>query len=178
MSNQFNATFTSGLIVPFVIWTLIWFAISNWDAWDNVLSYFVYPDKGLWFLWTLFFINMFFVTSRWLSEIMNIKQELIVIGFSLSFILFMIVLKINMFGFQFIAYYFLFYSIGYYFHKYYDKIFSNNLIVNLLLFVIWVFLAWNWSLQDAPPLVKVIPLPAVILLYSYRFVTALIAVYL
>ena len=167
------------LILPFVIWTLLLLLIGGKFSLDTIGVYLLYPDKGLWFLWALFFITVFFNIGSWLSECIHIKQELVIAVLCLFFAGSMVVFKIRVLGFQFIAYYFIIYSLGYYLHKYYDKQGSHKeYFVIVLMIVCWGILAWFWKMHDLPNALKAIPLPNTLLQYTYRFITAAIAIYI
>ena len=157
------------LVVPFIIWSLILLLCGRRCTLDAVVNIFLYPDSGLWFLWVLFIINVLFVFGCWLSDRTGINQELVIAGEAIVLVLIMVLLNIRVFGFQFIAYYFLFYAIGYYLHKYQQKIVTKNPWVLALLFLCWCVLAWFWKMHGFPP--------GTITQYLYRFVTALLAVY-
>lgn len=145
---------------------------------DAILNSILYPDKGgLWFLWVLFFINVIFVICSSLAERIKLKQELVIFLTCIALIGIMIVLDIRVFGFQFIAYYFVFYSIGYYLHKYYKSLLTKNVYLIAALTVLWAAMAWFWNMHELPPPLAKVPMPATITQYAYRFVTAIVAVY-
>lgn len=166
------------LIIPFVIWTILRLLIDGKFSLDNIGIYLLYPDKGLWFLWVLFFIIVFFNFGNWLSERFNIKQEIVITVFCLIFAGSMVVLNLRILGFQFIAYYYIIYSIGYILHKYYDKSITKNTYVVVLLVVCWGVLAWFWQMHDLPSCFKSLPIPNTLVQYTYRFITAAIAIYI
>lgn len=87
-----------------------------------------------------------------------------------------IIFELRILGFQFIAYYFLFYTLGFYVHKYENKIITKNSSIIFLLLIIWLVLAWFWKMHELPFYTMVLPYS--IMLYLYRFITAVLAVYL
>lgn len=165
------------LIIPFVIWTLLLLLIGGKFSLENIGIYLLYPDKGLWFLWVLFFITVFFNFGNWLSERIHIKQEYVIAVFCLLFAGSMVAYEIRVLGFQFLAYYFIIYSLGYFLNKYFDKVISKNIFVILLLVVCWGILAWFWKMHELPLWLQFIPLPASLMQYAYRFITAALAIY-
>ena len=165
------------LVVPYLLWTFLLMIIGGNLNVNRIHDLLMYPDKGLWFLWVLFFITAAFQLCGWLAEKTKIKQEWIVVAVGLAFSATMVAFKTSLLGIQYIAYYFIFYALAFYFHKYYNKLSNVNNWVLVLLTVIWGFLAWHWNMQDAPSVVSWVPLPATIVLYLYRFVTAIIAIY-
>jgi len=140
--------------------------------------YLFYPDKGLWFLWVLFFINIIFVTGSLIAKSINVKQVFVEFAICGMLVCTMVFFELRILGFQFIAYYFLFYTLGYYLHKYQDRIVTSKWYVLLPLFFVWLVLAWFWQMHNLPCFMMSIPLPPAIMQYLYRFATAAIAIYI
>ena len=88
----------------------------------------------------------------------------------------MVVADIRVFGYQFFAYYFLFYTVGYYLHKY-NHLVTSKVWLLCLLTGLWAVMAWFWKMHELPEFLKRLPLPETLLQYGYRFITALVAVY-
>lgn len=166
------------LMLPFVMWTVITQLVVNGVEAENLGEYLLYPDKGLWFLWVLFFINVIFLLGSWLAQKMQCAQEVVIIGICLALVSVMVLMDVRVFGFQFIAYYFLFYAMGYLFRKYEGRVATSSALLAGLMGVCWAVLAWFWRMHELPALMQVLPLPATLTQYAYRFVTATIAVYL
>ena len=134
------------------------------------------PDGYLWFLWVLFVISLLFVNAIWISKKLRVKLEYVVFFLCLLLIGIMIVTDFRLFGYQFIAYYFLFYAIGYFANRYKEYLVSNNWYL-ISLFCIWMILASFWSMHDLPFFLSNIPfIPASLLQYGYRFITAFVAI--
>lgn len=165
------------LIIPFVIWTLILLASDAGLSWTNIKEYFLYPDKGLWFLWVLFIVNVLFILGTWLSEKSRIRHEFVIICLCLLLAGIMLLFDLRILGFQFIAYYFLFYTLGFYLHKYSDKVMTGSVALILLLVAVWGALAWFWRMHELPSFLAGLPLPAALVQYAYRFLAASVAVY-
>lgn len=166
------------LIVPFILWTIIKQLVGGRADLLKLGTYLLYPDKGLWFLWVLFFINLIFLLGSYVGNKIKIRQEWVIISTCLILATIMVLLEVRVFGFQFIAYYFLFYSIGYFFHKYEDKVVPSSVLLLAYLGICWGVLAWFWNMHELPVFLKGLPLPATITQYTYRFITAAIAIYL
>ena len=164
-------------MVPFFLWTFILLLVYNMFSIKSIVDYFLFPDKGLWFLWVLFFINVFFVIGEWIAEHLKVKQEVVIFLICVLLVVVMVMFEPRVLGFQFMAYYFLFYSLGYYLHKYEDKIITNNPITIATLTLCWFVLAWFWKMHELPSWLVFIPFPATLMQYAYRFVTATIAIY-
>jgi surface polysaccharide O-acyltransferase-like enzyme len=88
----------------------------------------------------------------------------------------MVLFDVRILGIQFIAYYYLFYSIGYFLHKYEEHIRVSSILLLSILTLCWVGMAWFWKMHELPFYTMVLPYS--IMLYLYRFITAVIAVYL
>lgn len=145
-------------------------------ALNQLPSILLYPDGYYWFLWVLFFIAVFFNFGDWIAEKLKVKQEVIIIGMCLLFVILMVVADVRILGYQFFAYYFLFYVMGYYLHKYSNLITSKNGVL-IILTVLWAVMAWFWKMHEVPSILASVPLPKVLLQYGYRFITAAVAVY-
>lgn len=165
------------LVIPFILWTLILMVCNSGLTLEKIKLHLLYPDKGLWFLWVLFIINMFFVLGSWFANRLKVKEWYIILGIGLLLAGFMIVFDLRMFGFQFIAYYYLFYSLGYFLNKHNNCLVIKNKLVIIILSLVWLVLAWFWNMHKLPGFLSVIPLPNSLMQYIYRFVTAAIAIY-
>ena len=121
---------------------------------------------------------MIFLFGDWVAEKLKLHQETVIVTLCLLLAAIMVVFDIRILGFQFIAYYFIIYSAGYYLHKYHGKVVTNNHWLLAALAIVWGFLAWFWNMHSLPVFLQGIPVPATLAQYAYRFVTALIAIYL
>lgn len=99
-----------------------------------------------------------------------------IIGFCLLFVGLMVFADIRVLGYQFFAYYFLFYTVGYYLHKY-NHLVTSKVWLLCLFTGLWAIMAWFWKMHELPVFLKGLPLPETLLQYGYRFITALVAVY-
>lgn len=165
------------LVVPFILWSVLLLLINTSLSFKNAIALLLYPDGGLWFLWVLFIINVFFIFGSWVAERLKIKEDYIIVGIGLLLVGIMIAFDIRMFGFQFIAYYFLFYSLGYFLNKFNEQLVTKNKFVIIILSLVWLVLAWFWNMHKLPDFLSAIPLPGTLMQYIYRFVTAVIAIY-
>ena len=161
-----------------MLWSAILLVSYNKLTADAVLKCILYPDKGgLWFLWVLFFINVIFVLCSSFAEKIKVKHEIVILAVCFALVGLMTVFDIRVFGFQFIAYYFLFYSIGYFLHKYGNWLITNNVYLIAALTIMWAVMAWFWNMHELPAFMIKIPIPSSITQYTYRFITAFVAVY-
>lgn len=165
------------LVIPFILWTIISLLINSHLNWSSLWNVFLYPDSGLWFLWVLFIISVLFTICTWLSLKCGIDNIYLSVGLGIVLVAVMIVCDIRVFGYQFIAYYYLFYLVGFVLHKYKDTIIISAKPVLALLFACWAFLAWNWNMHSLPVFMQDIPLPVTLVQYGYRFITAVIFIY-
>lgn len=165
------------LVIPFVCYTIIMILLNLDFSFATIVDYLIFPDKGLWFLWVLFFITWFFVSGLWLAQRLRIKEEAIELCMCMLLVAVMVIFEPRILGFQFIAYYFLFYTLGYYLHKYQDRLTFNRWTLIIPSAMCWFALAWYWNMHILPAFLQDIPVPSTILQYLYRFVTAAIAIY-
>lgn len=165
------------LLVPFFCWSMISSFLAFPDILPKLVKTIIFPDTGFWFLYALFCISMIFILADYISEKFCLKQELAEITVSLLLVCIMVFVEFRYFGYQFIAYYFLFYIAGYYYRKY-DKYLPKNTCLLIILVIIWTILAWFSNSHSLPFFLRNIPLvPSSVLLYGYRFITAIIACY-
>ncbi len=165
------------LIIPFLLWDFLKICFADELTYKRVVELVLCPDTGYWFLWVLFFIFFIFVLSNWMSYAIKVKEEMIMAGMCLTLTSIMVLLNVRIFGFQFIAYYFLFYIVGYYLYRYESMLVTKNYFYIIILTILWFILAWFWKMHELPLFLKRFPLPEALLQYSYRFVTALTALY-
>lgn len=163
------------LLVPYLLWELVHFSLQDNYTLSSLWNIFLHPY--FWFLWVLFFIIVSFQCGDYLSEKLEIRQDVIILGLCFLFAALMVLGEIRIMGFQFIAYYFMFYAIGYFIHKYPWFVVQSNGFF-LVLTVIWIFMAYYWNMHELPFFLKNLPLPSSALQYSYRFFTGFIAVYI
>lgn len=179
MGSCYKATYrrVRQLIIPFILWDLLKLVTTNNFTLSGIFDCFLYPDHGYWFLWVLFFIFVIFIMTAWLANHYSIKQEIVMTGVCLLLTVIMVIFNIRIFGFQFIAYYYLFYIVGYYLHKYEKELITKKIFYITILAVLWFVLAWFWKMHELPIIFKRIPIPETMMQYAYRFMTALVAVY-
>lgn len=165
------------LVIPFILWTILFLLINSQITWLAICQKIVYPDGGLWFLWVLFIISAIFNIGIWLSDICHIRENVVLIIIALCLVAVMVLFDVRLFGYQFIAYYFLFYLIGFLLHKYEGTMIIHNKLVMFLLALIWGMLAWFWNMHSLPPFMQGLPIPGTLGQYGYRFITATIAIF-
>lgn len=115
------------LIVPFFLWYIIYYFFSKFkftglkpylDYSGGFISYIirgiVYPNNGLWFLWSLFYIYIIYYICKKLSK--NDNKS-----FCIYIVIILVILRIsgsNKFGINTISYYLVYFFIGYIYSKY------------------------------------------------------------
>ena len=157
------------LLVPFCLWSLIEsICIGNTGA--KLFEFLVYPDSGFWFVYALFFIVALMVCFNKLSAYLNVNDLYIIGGGNLLIIGLMVLMEWRMFGFQFIAFYFFFYALGFFIRKYEIRI---SMTISMVLGLLWLLTAIFWHGHEIPaPLSSFQMIPASILIYSSRFLSA------
>lgn len=113
------------LLIPFfsqiVISYLIYCGFREWSISGfcrHAEAIILQPDRGLWFLWALFFIDVLFVGCRKLSSLIHLDERLVVLGAAGVLNLAELVTRFEMFGYHWIAWYFVFFSLGVYWRMY------------------------------------------------------------
>lgn len=165
------------LLIPYFVWSSIHFAQSGNYTFQYLSKIILSPDAYLWFLWVLFWICVLFTIAQLIASKSKINEMFTIGGFCTLLLVMMVGAEIRMFGFQFLAYYFLFYTLGYCLHKFEWKVLSKwSCLISLTL--VWLMLAWGWTMHGLPSWVPSIPhVPSSLLQYSYRGLTALIAIF-
>lgn len=109
------------LIIPFFVWCIIhniyvFLFPKNIISQVSPIALLINPDKGLWFLWVLFFLCLFLQIS---FTITKKYEELVMflIAITLLFIVYFIPYGKN-FGIPLMLWYIVFFTFGYVFHKY------------------------------------------------------------
>jgi fucose 4-O-acetylase-like acetyltransferase len=165
---------TKQLLVPYILWSLLSFAISGNYSFERLARIVIAPDSYFWFLWCLFWICLLFKTTQWLCLRFRINENVGLLGVAFLLLVLMVGLEIRVCGFQFTSYYFLFYTIGYMIRKYPIRI---NTIGIIALSLVWFGLAWGWTMHGVPSWVPAIPhCPATLMQYAYRGFTAFVAI--
>lgn len=165
------------LLIPFFLWSVISSAFSPTEMLSKLANDIIHPDTGFWFLWALFWISLIFILTDYISEKLHLKQEWCETAVAVALVGIMVLAEFRYFGFQFIAYYFMFYTAGYFYRKYEDYI-PKNIVLICSSTVIWAILAWFSAPHRLPAFLEGVPLiPGSVLLYGYRFITAMTACY-
>lgn len=168
---------TYQLLIPFFAWSVIKWACSSSHTFQALYGVTFHNGGFFWFLWALWVITLLSIGCNWVAKNLKIRQEIAYSCVILFLVFCMIVFDIRIFGFQYIAYYFIFYALGYFLNKY-KRIITDNRIILTICFFGWFVLASFWNMHELPWFLSCIPLiPSSVLQYSYRFLTAIIAVY-
>lgn len=168
------------LLVPFIVWSMIRFALSGDYSIRHLLDVVIRPDAYFWFLWVLFWICVIFNLAQLVASKLRMNEMFLILGSCLLLFGVMVEMEIRVLGFQFLAYYFLFYTLGYCLHKFENSLLlnrMNNPYIMGVLAILWTFLAWGWTMHGLPLWMPSIPhLPSTLLQYAYRGFTALVAI--
>lgn len=122
------------LIIPFMVWTIL-SALMRGDF-LTIPTTILYPEKGLWFLWALFFITLINTISCRFAYRIRLSDELI--NIFIAIILLISMRAFNYFCYPTIAKFYLFYIAGFYLRKYsncFDRWDKYIIIPSFLLFL-------------------------------------------
>lgn len=139
------------LIIPFSVWTCL-SAISSLNVsviFDDIL----HPEKGLWFLWALFFISVINTLCCRISYKTSASEE--VINIIAATVLIITMRKFSYFCYPTIAKFFLFYIGGFFIRKhsmFFARYRKSIITPSLFLFVISAYF-FQWG--DIPSFMKV-----------------------
>lgn len=128
------------LIIPFLSWGIITSFVTN----NNIYSIIKFPDKGLWFLPTLFYICIIFDIAQYLSHLYK-KNNYIYI--SIGYIMLSIIVNFitGGFGLWFAAYYFIYYFIGILFSQHANKMLKYHKFIIPFCIIMYLYLFQTWS---------------------------------
>lgn len=169
---------TRQLLVPFFLWSIIKWCVVGSLSLDKLIHITFGSGGFFWFLWALWVISIIFMSGNLLSRVLGVREEIINGVISLSLVLVIVWGDIRILGFQYISYYFVFYTIGYYCNKYNKLLIADSICFVLLSGLIWFIMANFWNMHQLPFFLKRVPhVPESLMLYAYRFVTAVIGIY-
>lgn len=161
------------LIIPFFIWSIPLFIVYH--NVDNIGDYLLYPNKGYWFLWALFFISVIYTLIDWLCKETKSNKEFVIGITALGLIGCQVALpNAKLFGYEYIAFYFIFYMMGYYANKYKDNL-PNKSWILWTLFLVWAVMSCFWTPNGIPLFLRNIPfVPTKLIQMGYRILTPVI----
>lgn len=135
---QLIVPFFSAIVLDYLIHHISQLSIGG--LCDYIVSIILRPDKGLWFLWALFFINILFVGCRKVASAVSVDERIVVLGAAGILNLVELLTRFELFGYHWIAWYFIFFAIGAYWRIFDQKDRSrldrSILIVSAILFPI------------------------------------------
>lgn len=164
------------IMVPYIIWRLIAIISTGSISYSGLITIISSPETGLWFLWTLFWICIFFMASQWLAQTIKIDDLYIILFCTIFLMGIMIAFDVRAFAFQYISYYFIFYVIGYVCRRFTITKYLNKYII-ILIALLWFGFAWNWNMHTLPEWANLKFLPVSITQYLYRGITAMLAIF-
>ena len=147
---QLMVPFFSAIVLNYLIHQFARFSIGGLG--DYFVSVILRPDRGLWFLWVLFFIHILFIGCRKVAKAVSVDERIVVLGVAGILNLVELLTRFELFGYHWIAWYFIFFTLGAYW-----RISDRNdrprlnrriLIANVILFPI---LAGFFRMHNQPP---------------------------
>lgn len=163
------------LVVPYIVWSFF-LILKRGDYLYELENIILYPDNSYWFLYVLFidFCILTFVKKN--IDFLGVKEVVLVhLVAAISLSLLMILTEFRLLGLQFICWYYLFFLIGYLYRIYEDYI-NKFIKYTFLLFPFFVIGGLTCRQKEIPFFLEIIHLPSTLLLYSYRFMVALVAI--
>lgn len=165
------------LLVPYLLWSLLILVLRRDVSGQSLASIALSPDMFFWFLWALFFIYLLFRLTLSISRRLHVSATAALAVCGMLLMGMMVVADFHVFGFRYIAYYYLFYVLGYILHRHPLHI-RNHAVIGILA-VLWAVLAWFWNMHGLPSWFPAVPyVPATLLSYAYRGLTATVAIVL
>lgn len=164
-SSIFFKKFTQ-LLLPFLTWAFIspflYTGVFNLSQSFDIL---IYPDKGLWFLYNLFFYCVIFNVAEFLKEKLSVPLLLGIVFFIIILFSGMYVFHTK-FNFTQLCYHIVFFTLGYFFKTINSKMINNKII--LFIGIIYAFTVPFWTTNGSPLFYSYLNLGTIIS-YLYRY---------
>lgn len=165
------------LMMPYLIWSFIRYLVSGEYNIHRLLEIITLPDSYFWFLWVLFWICIVHKLLNLISKCLSINDVFLNVLVCAFLFAISAIFNVKAYGISSTSYYFYFYLFGYYVHRYCDG-FSIPKVVILFGIICWGGLACSWSQHNVPSWLDFVSfVPASIMNYVYRIITATIAVF-
>lgn len=133
------------LLIPFFNFAVL----NSFLHRDNeLLNWILFPEKGLWFLWALFFITQIHLLCHKVSSYLRVREEIIVI-IAIIF-LFSSMRFTNLFGYSIVCKYFIFYILGVYSRRRGWITLIKGKTVQILLLALFLFSISFFRLSENP----------------------------
>lgn len=165
----------NSLMIPFFAWAILYYFIRD-DSKISLIHYvtdvFITPDKGLWFLWVLFFSYLCLFLTKKIP--MNLYLSFIII--CLFLLVFCIVIKDKIFGINLIAKQLPFFFIGYLTNKHNKILFVKLKKLKFVILTLYIIGVSFWMRKEDPLFYKYINLGSIFKLF-YIFLVGLLGVF-
>lgn len=167
----------STLLIPFVIWTII-SAIERYlkgidSIYGYLISLFIQPDSGLWFLWVLF-LN--FIVITFLVNMQQIIKNHVITVLITIVMLFIVAWVVRILGLNLLAFHFVFFYAGFLFAKYKNIFHERDKLILVTSLILSLVLVPFWHISKGPLFLSNFNLPilnipivryAINILYDY-----------
>ena len=172
------------LLIPFFSAILLSWLIEGNNGWslESLINKILYvikqPDKGLWFLWALFFINVIFLLCRKIAKAVHIHEIAVTVIVGALMNLVELLTGFRLFGYHWIAWYFLFFAFGVYlrsFNTLLERPKIEKIITIVALISFPVFVAFFRMHNEPPTFYKWINLGGLFIVL-YRLLVAVMGV--
>ena len=163
-------------MMPYLIWSFIRYLVSGEYNIHRLLEIITLPDSYFWFLWVLFWICIVHKSLNLISKSYRVNDVFLNVIVCAFLFAISVIFNVKAYGISSTSYYFYFYLLGYYIHRYCDG-FPIPKVAILFGIIFWGALACSWSQHEVPSWLEFLTfVPATIINYVYRIVTATIAV--
>lgn len=139
------------LLIPFLSWAFVTCILVGKA--EYILEIIPYPDRGLWFLYALFFITFLNTFCDWIARKINMSLEVLTLIVALLLSAIVLLFSIRIFELQYISYYFVFYCAGFFARKYQIPDVLEKKI-SILLIIIFAVLTLGSGMSVIPKLLS------------------------
>lgn len=167
----------SQLLVPFLAWTVLSALISL--NYKSLISIILHPGNGLWFLWDLFFITIFYYFALFVKNIINCPKIVSMVGVFSVLVVDLLCLKHcglgGYFDFERILRLFPFFAIGTYMRNDGVEAFFNHKALLFALLLMYAVLGFFWYPGGVPEKLNLSPFVAsIISTIPYRMLVSVV----
>lgn len=134
------------LIIPFIVWG----GVTSLLVETSLVEIILHPDKGLWFLWDLFFINIFILLCLKLARFKCWNENFVIVIGTISLFVIGIFVEDNLLNIRSMAKLFPYYTLGYFVSKYNKRITDISNRLSFLLLLIWSVTAYFFKRNGNP----------------------------
>lgn len=116
---QLIVPFFSAIVLSYLIHQISQLSVEGFC--NYIIEIILRPDRGLWFLWVLFFIHILFIGCRKIAALIAADERIVALCVAGVLNLVELLTRFELFGYHWIAWYFIFFALGAYWRIFNQK---------------------------------------------------------